>query len=77
MRNITLAIEDDVLERARIVAAKKRTTVNAAVRSYLEAFAAEEDRAADSQRRLTHLMDNPSGSLGKDFKWDREALYDD
>lgn len=35
MRNITLAIEDDVLEEARVLAAENRTTVNAMVRDFL------------------------------------------
>ena len=30
MKNLTLAIEDVVLEKARLAAAKQRTTVNAA-----------------------------------------------
>jgi Family of unknown function (DUF6364) len=35
MRNLTLAVEDDILEQARIVAAENRTTVNAMVREHL------------------------------------------
>jgi Family of unknown function (DUF6364) len=34
-KNITLAVEDEVLERVRVVAAENRTTVNAMVREYL------------------------------------------
>ena len=34
-KNITLAIDDEILKEARIVAAEERTTVNARVRDYL------------------------------------------
>ena len=39
MKNITLAIEDEVLDKVRVVAAEKRTTVNALVREYLTELA--------------------------------------
>ncbi len=35
-KNLTLAIDDDLLDKARVLAAMRRTTVNAMVRGYLE-----------------------------------------
>lgn len=35
-KNLTLAIEDELLDRARIIAAIRRTSVNAMVREFLE-----------------------------------------
>jgi predicted transcriptional regulator len=35
-KNLTLAIDDDLLDKARVLAAMRRTTVNAMVRGFLE-----------------------------------------
>ncbi|MCC5997289.1 MAG: hypothetical protein JJU18_13070 [Oceanicaulis sp.] len=34
-KNLTLAIDDDLLDKARVLAAMRRTTVNAMVRDFL------------------------------------------
>lgn len=39
MKNITLSVEDEVYQLARVEAAKRRTSVSAIVRGYLRAFA--------------------------------------
>ena len=36
MKNITLAVDEDVLDRVRVIAAERKTTVNGLVREYLE-----------------------------------------
>ena len=46
MKNITLAIDEDVLDRVRVVAAQRRTTVNALVREHLADLAGDTDRLA-------------------------------
>lgn len=38
MANLTLKIDDSLLEKARILAARKKTSVNSIVRQQLEAF---------------------------------------
>ncbi len=40
MKNITLSADEDLIERARIIARSQRTTLNAAFREWLEQFAA-------------------------------------
>lgn len=50
-KNLTLAIDEDLLDRARVLAAMKRTTVNAMVREYLiKAVASETSDAARMER---------------------------
>jgi hypothetical protein len=39
MRNITLAADDDLIERARLIARAQRTTLNAVFREWLAQFA--------------------------------------
>lgn len=77
MKNITLAIDEDVLARARAVAEKRGTTLNAMVREHLTHLATEEERWARSKERLKHLMDTSSADIGPEFKWSRDVAYDD
>ncbi|MFZ1107062.1 MAG: DUF6364 family protein [Rhodomicrobium sp.] len=76
MKNITLAVEDEVLAEARKYAAANNTTVNALVRDYLGKLARQQDRGAEARRRLIELAEQSTFDPGADWKWDREALYD-
>lgn len=44
MKNITLAVDEDVLERARLVAVEQKTTINAIVREFLADVAVRDER---------------------------------
>ncbi len=58
MKNITLSADEDLIERARLIALAQRTTLNAAFRDWLEQFTS---RAGDAQTfdalmlRLQHV----------------------
>jgi len=77
MRNITLAIDDDLLERARRKAAEKKTTVNAVVRESLRQFVSLDDERAQARRELGELIRRSTAELPSDWKWNREELYAD
>ncbi len=76
MKNITLALDEQVLERVRRVAVDRRTTVTGLVREYLERIAAEEDRRTEARRELRRLSDTSEARLGLGFIWNREDAYD-
>jgi hypothetical protein len=76
MKNITLAVDDEVLEGVRKIAANRGTTVNAIVREHLTSIATQEDKAAQARRELVELSNRSEGRLGPDFKWNRGELYD-
>jgi plasmid stability protein len=81
MKNITLAIDENILRQARIFAAKHDTTVNALVRDYLTELAgseekAFEERAAAARKRLGELSEQSEGRLGPNWKWNREDAYE-
>jgi hypothetical protein len=76
MRNITLAIEDGVLDRVRIVAAEKKTTVNALVREFLADIACRDERLAEARKQLLRLMDSSEGRMTPDWKFDREKTHE-
>ena len=75
MKNITLAIEEALLDEVRIVAAKRGTTVNAMVRDYLTSVASLEDRRDRARRRIRELADKSTAEVGP-ITWKREDLYD-
>jgi hypothetical protein len=76
MKNITLAIDETILEKARIVAAEKKTTVNAMVREFLAEIASRDDRREKARRALLELMRTSQGRMRSDFKFDREETHD-
>lgn len=76
MKNITLAIEDDILDKVRVVAAEKKTTVNAMVREFLAEVASRDERVAEARKQLLRLMDTSKGRMAPDWKFDREETHE-
>ena len=76
MKNITLAMDDEVLDKVRTYAAEHKTTVNAIVREHLEKIASEKDKRAEARRQLKQLAETSTGRIGPDYVWNREELYD-
>ena len=74
-RNITLTVDDEVLNKVREYAAERRTSVNALVRQYLTDIVQKEREADDAREALLALARRKKGDLGRQ-KWSREALYD-
>ena len=74
-KNITLAIDEAVLEEARIYAAKRNTSVNGLVRDFLEGIAKQEDRTERARRRLRELAERSTLEVGE-VTWKRDDLYD-
>ncbi len=64
MKNITLAIDDKVLQDARQYAARRNTTVNALVRDHLTRLAAEDDRLSQARARLRELAERSTAFMG-------------
>lgn len=62
--NVTLAIEEDLLQEARAVAAKRRTSVNEMVRGFLKDVVSQESRRLAALERIQPLLDHPSVDLG-------------
>ena len=63
--NLTLAIDDDLLHRARVRAAEQGTSVNAVVRDLLVAYSAAA-RVEAARRRLVALsVSSAAGSGGR------------
>jgi Arc/MetJ family transcription regulator len=76
MRNITLSIDDEILDKVRIVAAQKRTTVNAMVRNFLSEVAGRDEKQAEARKELLRLMETSKGRMAADWKFDREETHE-
>ena len=76
MKNITLAIDEEVLDKVREVAVQKRTTVNAMVRDFLAEIAGRDEKVAQARRELLRLMETSNGRMGPDWKFSREETYE-
>jgi len=71
--NLTLQLETDVIRRARILAAKRGTSVSDLVARELDALIAREDRYEDARRRAVESMAaaKPRGERS----WGRDDIY--
>ena len=74
-RNVTLAIDADVLVAVRRRAAERNSSVSAMVREYLAGIATQEDRATRARARLRQLSNLSRGRLGEKT-WSRDELHD-
>lgn len=73
MANLTIAVDDDLLRRARIRALEAGTSVNALLRNYLESFVGDESMAK-RKAIVDHAEQHPItvGHPG----WSRDDLHD-
>ncbi len=72
---MTLAIEEDLLQEARAVAAKRRTSVNEMVRQYLQQVIGQEHRRLAALDRIKGLLDRPAVQFGGPLP-SRDELHD-
>ena len=57
MKNVTLAIDEALLEKARGLAGRRQTTLNALIRSLLAHEVEQEDRIAWARAGMKQLME--------------------
>lgn len=76
MANVTLAIDDDVLRRARARAAERGTSVNAVIRELLEQYAGP-SVAAGAVQAMFDIADATGATVGEaGITWTRDELHD-
>ena len=74
MKNITVAVDDDVHRRARVKAAESGTSVSAAVRKFLIRWSGEETEF-DRRKRLQHETLRSIDTFSVADRLPREELY--
>ncbi len=77
MSNITMAIDDELLERARALVARKGVTLNAFVREQIAAAVDGDDRRAKARLELKQLSESSKARLGPNYKFNREEIYEE
>lgn len=76
MANVTLSIDKNLLKRARIVALKHDTTVNAMIRDFLEKEVSKHEKSSNTTiEALEKLFAKTQVSVGK-ITWTREELHE-
>ncbi len=75
MKNVTLAIDEALLEKARGLAGRRQTTLNALIRSLLAHEVEQEDRIAWAREGMRKLMEESPLDLGPEYKWSRDEIY--
>jgi len=73
---LTLAIDDDVLKRARLKAVRESTSVNAVVREQLARYAGEDGAEAARRRLLDRARRSTAASGPGGRTWTRDELYE-
>ena len=77
MANITLSIDESLLQAARVRAIKEGTSVNEICRRAIESYARRQDDRLARYRELQARLDAAPGVSGRRLPREtREALYD-
>jgi plasmid stability protein len=75
MANLTIVVEDDILQQARIKALTQGTSVNAILREYLKAYAGVERRRAEALQDLLRLSQRARSRRGQ-RQWTQDELHE-
>jgi hypothetical protein len=75
MKNITLSVDEKVLEAVRRFASERNTTVNALVRQHLERIAKNENRLAEAIARMRQMSETSTARIGPKT-WTRDGLHE-
>lgn len=75
-RNLTMAIDEDLLKKSRKIAIDKNTTVTGLIRNYLNHLVEQEEKSKNEIiYELAELLDRSQAVIGEKT-WVREDLYE-
>jgi hypothetical protein len=72
--NITLAVDEKTVERAREVARQQGTSLNALIRDYIELLAGQQS-GEETLAKFEAMWEDPGSSDGKPFS--RDEIYEE
>jgi len=75
MANITLKVDDDLLEKARLLAFQKNTSINAIVKQRLEEFVSRDLSIEATLSGLEAFFQRSKAIIGKK-NWTRDDLHE-
>jgi len=74
-RNLTLAIDEDLLIKARIAAAKRRISITDLVRRTIKELVSNDQQRTQALSRLKSRMRNPAMKVGS-AQWTRDEIHE-
>jgi hypothetical protein len=78
MANLTIAVDDGTLKKARMRALEEDTSVNAVLREYLEEYAGRRQEQLEAARRIIEASRESMSGSGPDGRnWKREDAYEE
>ena len=72
-RNLTIQLDDDIIHRAKVVAAKRSTSVSGLVTHQLEQLVLADERYEDARRRAEQALGRAKSRGGR--RWQRDELH--
>lgn len=75
MANLTIAIDDDILKKARLKAIDQGTSVNAVLRDYLGQYAGATPIRQQAVRNVLALAARSRAARGR-RRWTRDELHE-
>lgn len=74
MANLTLSLDDELLQKAREAALRENTSVNALVREYLKQYVNARERRLRALDALDEVAERTASA--SDEHWTRESLHE-
>ena len=75
MANVTLKIDDDLLKKARQIAAEKKISINAIIREKIEEFVSQDSRKETSLMGLESFYERCKAKVGIK-NWTRDEIHE-
>lgn len=73
-RNLTVQLDEDVIQQAKVLAVRRGTSVSTLVASELERLVADDDRYEDAHRRAQRALAGAAPRGGR--RWSRADLHE-
>ncbi len=73
-RNLTVQLDDETIRDAKVLAARRGTSLSALVAAELARLVADDERYEEARQRARRALANPS-SRGR-RRWERDELHE-
>jgi len=74
-RNLTIQLDDDLIRRAKVIAAERGTSVSGLVAQQITELIAARDRYVRARESALQMMSEATDRGGR--RWTREELYEE
>lgn len=72
-RNLTVHVDDELIRQAKVLAARRGTSVSTLVAVELERLVADDERYEEARQRAQRALGGASHRGGR--RWDRDELH--